>query len=1053
MKRKLIALILILGCVLTLPSVSVFATQSAELKFEGEDTPFTVTDNTGVTTSKSDGSGANNSKWKWNLKLNLTGVTGNSGNIAYFRSGGEGGTVDYTITLDEAKNYDLIWAMRPSNDSYSTVQVYVNGTAVGDEISLKAGDTVAGEVNKHNAVREITLGTAAFVKGINTVTFMTTANHPGGEYNSAITVDYFKLVAATGNPGDKPTVEPDPGEPADPFLFEAETTPFSVTDSEGVTTTVNKESKWAWSLKITGASLVSGDLAYFRSGGIGGTVDYTVTLEEAGQHSVVWAYRPGTDSYSTVQVLVNGKEIGGEISQKSGVLVGGVMNGWLSNVRTVTLGNADFKKGENTVSFKLVGAGATEETSAFTIDYIRLGDPVDESTLTFTSELEIPKIATKENSTPATVTVPDGMLDTYPGVKAAPQTTDKITVYPLADCYNQSEQYKLTVDGVEVPISVMANDQYEFASFDYDPEKGPVTVVVECNVSVRSLTVSPQHMNVECSKNNKKITLTITENYNYDLIINGKHLCVSADPMQTDVPARSGEGIFNITAAPYSVDPTKMSDKQVTEAIQKALDDASAYGSVKGHQNGVVYIPAGLYYVGNLVISSNTFLYLEGGATMRITSDTSLLKVHGNKTSMDTPAGGKGLDYTWWITTYAKESEDGTKVEGSYDIRIGGRGVLDGRDSEFWSINNPGAFQYEIGNNTVIPIACSYFTLEGLTIREGICWSVIAVRSDHMVFEWLKMYQLIGYRQYEDDCIDICESQNVVVRSCIGFSRDDSFSTKTWPYKTGITINWAGVPEYLSDVVFENCMAYSKCFGYKVGQGSNQMQYDVTFRDCVTIDAARGMGIHLKSGEGTVKNIVFDNCYIEKINSLIGNYCVWFYVYTEQNARGNGIVENVVLNNVYVYPEALGEKGIVVQGLNEASYVDGVTFCNVYFAGERTDSISELKPGLAQNQYATNVSVDNEYQLPADPDAPGTADDPSDPGNPGDPSDPGDPADPGTTTAPGSDKTPETPDETGDDPVDVGEEDGGSTVTVVVIVIATVTVAAVVVLLILKRKK
>ncbi|MBQ8382659.1 MAG: hypothetical protein IJX47_05575 [Clostridia bacterium] len=1041
MKRKLIALLLILGCVFTLPGLSALATESAELKFEGESTYFTMTDNAGVTVTKEDSNGTNGCKWAWNPGIKQAQKV--SGKLPYFRSGGIGATVDYEITLDAAANYDLYWAYRPKNESYSTVQVLVNGVEVGAPISQKSGDVVAGAANIDNTVRKTLIGTAAFVEGKNIVTFMLVGAGPN-ETNTAFTVDYFSLADATGTPGELPETEEQ--EEKDPFLFEAESTPFTVTDSEGVTATVSGESKWAWKLNITGASLVSGDLAYFRSGGIGGTVDYTVTLDEAGEHSVVWAYRPHSDSYSTVQVLVNGKEIGGAISQKSGMLVGGLMNGWLSNVRTVTLGNADFKKGENTVTFKLVGAGASDETSAFTIDYIKLGDPVDESTLTFTSELEIPKVATKENSTPATVTVPEGMLDTYPGVKAKPATTDKITVYPLADVYKQSEQYKLTVDGVEVPIAVMANDQYEFASFDYDPEKGPLTVVVECDNSVRNLTVSPQHMNVECSTNNKKITLTVTENYNYDLTINGKHLCISADPMQTDVPAASGEGIFNITAAPYSVDPSKMTDKQVTEAIQQALDDASAYGSVKGHKNGVVYIPAGLYYVGNLVIASNTFLYLEGGATMRITSDTSLTKVHGNKTSMDTPSGGKGLDYTWWITTYAEEQ--GTEVIGSYDIRIGGRGVLDGRDSEFWSINNPGSFQYEIGNNTVIPIACSYFTMEGLTIREGICWSVIAVRSDHMTFEWLKMYQLIGYRQYEDDCIDICESQNVVVRNCIGYSRDDSFSTKTWPYKTGITINWAGVPEYLADVTFEDCMAYSKCFGYKVGQGSNQNQYDVTFRDCVTVDAARGMGVHLLSGEGTVSNIVFENCYIEKINSVTGTHCVWFYVYTQPNARGNGNAENIILKNVYVYKEAIGEKTIEMRGHDAASGVDGVTFDHVYFDGKLAESLDDLQPGLNQNEFVVNVKVENSAEEPVVPDTgddPETSEKPDDPADPADPSDPGDV---GSTDTPDASDTPADPQ--GGDPAD--SEDGNGWIVWVAIAAGAIVVAAVIAMLLKKRK-
>ncbi len=1028
--KKFFSILLLLSTLLALPGFSAFAAEG-EQKFEGESTYFTMTDNAGITTTKNDANGTGGSKWAWNPAIKK--AQNVSGTLPYFRSGGIGATVDYVIQLDKAGNHDVYWAYRPKSESYSTVQVLVNGKEVGAPISQKSGATVNGTANVDNVVRKVLCGTAEFVKGKNTVTFMVVGDGP----NTAFTVDYFSLAAPTGEPGKLPETIP-PVEEGDPFQFEAESTPFTVTDSEGKTASVTGESKWAWSLKISGASLVSGDLAYFRSGGIGGTVDYTIDLDKAGQHSLVWAYRPNNESYSTVQVLVNGKEIGGEISLKSGRLVGGLMNGWLGNVRTVTLGNADFQKGKNTVSFKLVGPGKSDAASAFTIDYFKLGDPVDESKLTFTSDLEIPKVATKENSKPMTVAVPDGMLDSYPGIKAKPQTTDKVTVYPLAECYNASKQYKVTADGANVPISVMANNQYEFASFDYDPEKGPLTVTVECSAAIRSLVISPRHMEIDHQINGNTLTFTVTENYNYDLTINGKHLCISADPMQTDVPAESGEGIFNITQAPYSVN-SQMTDRQVTEAIQQALDDASAYGSQKGNKNGVVYIPAGLYYVGNLVVSSNTFLYIAGGATLRITADTSLTKVHGNKTSMDTPAGGKGLDYTWWITTKTAETESGEAI-GSYDIRIGGRGVLDGRDSEFWQLNNPGAFQYEVGNNTVIPIACSYFTLEGLTIREGICWSVIAVRSDHMTFEWLKMYQLIGYRQYEDDCIDICESQDVVVRNCIGYSRDDSFSTKTWPYKTGITINWAGVPEYLANVTFEDCLAYSKCFGYKVGQGSNQNQYDVTFRNCVTVDAARGMGVHLLSGEGTVENITFENCYIEKINSVTGTHCVWFYVYTQPNARGNGNAKNIVLKNVYVYKEAIGEKAIELRGHDAASGVDGVTFDHVYFDGKLAEAMRDLRPGINMNEFAKNVKVENSSEtLPETQDPPAT-----------DPEDEPTPPVPDTPDTPDQSPAPSTP----TDNTPGGDQNSPvNTILTVVFAIAGATALLLIFLFLLKKRK
>ncbi len=1020
--KRLLTVIVALSLLLTSLGLSAFAAASDDLKFEGESTPFSVTDDTGKTTTVN-----KESKWAWSLNLGIS-ESKPSGKLTYFRSGGVGGTVDFKIELAKGGSYGLVWAFRPNDTSFSTVQVLVNGTAVGSPVSLKTGDTVKGAVNKQNIIRTVDLGDASFKAGENTVSFKIVEMGAAANDKSALTVDYFRLVDRS-----QPEPEPEPS-PVEKGRYEAEDTPFTVTDKNGKTTTENKTgSLWAWNLNLTPVSGASNKVTYFRSGGIGGTVDFKINVAKAGKQSIVWAYRPSPVSYSTVQVLVNGKEVGGVISLKSGRMVGGVINNSSETIRTVTLGNYDFKEGENIVTFKLVENGASEEDSALTIDYFQLGEPVDDSTLTFTSPVDFSEVKTKENSTPITVEIPDGMLDSYPGVKDTPKTTDKITVYPLADCYEPSKQYTLTVDGVSVPVTSIA-DQYEYAAFDYDPEKGSIEVKIECTASIRDLTVSPQHKNPVYKKDGKVITMTVSENQQYALCIGGKYLIISADPMQTDVPAESGEGIFNITVAPYSVDPSKMTDKKVTEAIQKALDDASAYGSVAGNKNGVVYIPAGVYYVGDLVVSSNTYLYLAGGAVFRITDDSSLLTVDGTKTSMVDPNGKQGVDYTWWIST-AFEEVDVDTVNGSYDIKIGGRGTLDGRDAHYWDTSSEG--NHSVGQNTVVPIGCSYFMLEGLTIRDAVCWSVVAVRSDHLTFDNLKFLNRIQRHHDENDGIDICECQDVVVKNCIGFAMDDPFSAKTWPYKTGITINWPGAPEYLSDVTFENCMSYTHRMGFKIGQGTDQNHYNVTFKNCTVIDATIGFGVHCSSGSGTVNGVVFDTIYVEKIHSGgFYGHTGWMLLHVQQNSRGKGNLKDVVIKNIYVYKGAEGNQDIRIHGYNGESGIDMVTFTDIYFDGVKAKTLEDLKPGLSQNLFAYNVMMKNTEDAPDDPIPPETDDQPEDTQTPDD-----------SVTPDGGDDMPNTPDD------QQGKEKSDSSLLWIVVVAVGVVATVVVVAVLFKKRK
>ncbi len=1028
--RKALAFTLTAGFLLSTVGVGVSASTVKSVTVECESAPYTATKSNGST---------------WTPKSAVSALKTKDGKDTQgvvFVDGDVGSQIKYTVSVESAGTYGFSFAFRYNETYFSKVQVLIDGADVGKPISMRSQDAVPDYVvgaGTDSRVISVDVGNVELQKGEHTVTFQVVESTPKPTSHTVV-LDSFTL---------SDPVDPDVGGGSEPesdgLFFEAESTPFTVTDSTGMTTSVNKESKWAWSLNLGGASNVSGALTYFRSGGIGGTVDYKLNVKEAGNYAVVWSYRPNSYSYSTVQVLVNGKQIGGDISLNAAHKVGGVWN-TEDVVREIVMGNAQFQKGENIVTFQMIEGG--QNNDAITIDYIRLGETVDESKLVFTEkDAERAKPASKENSTPVTVTVPEGMLDTYAGVKETPKTTDKITVYKLAECYLASTVFKLKVDGVSVPVTSVGGD-YEYASFDYDPTKGAITVEIEYTTRVTSAVASPQHIVDECSFQNKTVTATISENYIYNFCINGKNLVVAADPMQTDVPQSEGEGIFNITKAPYSV-TASMTDTQRTAAIQKALDHASAYGSVKGNKNGVVYVPAGVYYVGNMVLGSNTYLYLEPGAALRIAKDKSILSVNGCKTSMKNPDGTTGLDYTWWITT-AFEEKDG-EVVGSYDIKIGGRGTVDSRGVDFWQ-------SASLGSNTVIPIACSYFTCEGITIREAGCWSVVAVRSDHMEFSWLKIYQRLNMG--EDDAIDICECQDVVVKNCAGYSLDDAFSAKTWPVKVGITMNWPGNPEYNDNVLFEDCLAYTRCFGFKIGQGTDQNHYNVVFRNNTVVYSGVGLGIHCLSGAGIVYDSVFENCYVEKVvlNDLV-LHDGWFMIYTQPNGRGNANVKNVTVKNIYVYKGAGGKKMTEIHGYDAESGVDGVLFSNIYYDGVRAESLDELKPPLHTNEFATNIRMENTDEPDApitdgpdapvtDPDEPKTEDDPT--GNPDDPN--GGSPKPSDTT--GSDQTkdpttdPITPDQSGED----GTKSDGSGL-LWAAVAGAVLIAGAAVLLILKKKK
>jgi hypothetical protein len=222
---------------------------------------------------------------------------------------------------------------------------------------------------------------------------------------------------------------------------------------------------------------------------------------------------------------------------------------------------------------------------------------------------------------------------------------------------------------------------------------GTTTVEVTAlgQTSISSYSISPKKLGLSGTISGNKLTFTINNDEYLIVEINGmkKHLVIAADPGEVGAPASSGTGIFNVKNAPYNADSSGGS--MATTAIQNAINDASSYGGSVGGQ-GIVYVPVGVYLVGNLQLKSNVGLYLLGGSVLRSTGNPADYTVNWHKNS-------QGNDETWWIYT----------ATGSNNIKVFGRGTLDGNGLFFTTT-------YKFGNDILAPMNTSNFTLDGLIL-------------------------------------------------------------------------------------------------------------------------------------------------------------------------------------------------------------------------------------------------------------------------------------------------------------------------------------------------
>ncbi|WP_217592383.1 family 16 glycoside hydrolase [Cohnella sp. GbtcB17] len=512
---------------------------------------------------------------------------------------------------------------------------------------------------------------------------------------------------------------------------------------------------------------------------------------------------------------------------------------------------------------------------------------------------------------------------------AAPAT---IQNYPMPSIYAASGVYSLKADSQSIPV-IGYKDDYDYAQFSFS---GTVTIEVTANVPITSFSISPLAKNIEGTASGNKLTFTLSESTYAIVKINDlkKKLVIAADPLETDIPASSGAGIYNVTQAPYNADKTGAT--MASGAIQRAIDDANQAGG------GIVFVPAGVYKSGNLTLKSNVTFYVAGGAVIVGTGK-------GEDYAIDFRKDSRNADGTYFIRTAVNSS----------NITVRGRGTIDGNGIAMRERKMPAPNKNEgLLNNLLVPIATTNFTFDGLTLRDAGFWSFMVVRSDHVTIKNLKGFQ--DLYKIENDVIDINESQDVLVKHAIAISDDDTYSTKTW-LQTGMSSGWPGALEHLENVVFDDALAWTRCAAFKVGMGVAQPQIGVTVRNSYVYQSSRallvdhGYQYNTLPQEGYAQNITFENIDIERVEiTQFGNY--WLGLSTSTS----GDVSNVKVKNINIR-QLGGDPSRISGNATKGGTVNGVTFSDVYVKGKLAESLSDLKINVGSN--VNDVVFANSAQL------------------------------------------------------------------------------------------
>lgn len=492
-----------------------------------------------------------------------------------------------------------------------------------------------------------------------------------------------------------------------------------------------------------------------------------------------------------------------------------------------------------------------------------------------------------------------------------------VVSYPRPAIYNKSAKYSLKVNGTYMyTVSYAGYDYVQLTMDQGHATEFRIAAVQE--TSITSYNISPKQLPIHTTTDGNELVFSLVDAHYLIVTINdAKEFVILIDPPEVNAPSSSGSGIFNVLD--YGADSTGGS---VTSGIQQAMDAAAA------SPGSTVYVPPGLYYIGNLLLRDKTSLYLAGGSVIRFTGNSS------DYTTLFTKSGvGPG---TWWIQTEFKSS----------NIKVFGRGTIDGNG--YYSLNT-----HTFIADLLVPVDTTGFQFDGPLLRDGSFWTVTPIQCTNASFKNLKILnrQDVG----QDDGIDVIESTDVTVTRAISIALDDSFSTKTWPYDTGTTVPYPNPPQPLSNVVFDDCLAWTVCYGYKIGQGVYTSQDSVTFKNSVVYNAAVGLGIDHRYGTSYVNNVIFDTIDVENLSGSNAGHATWLALFVESEGAGVGPISNVHVTNIRVRNEGM-YNGILV-GYNSLSMVSDVTFTDIYMLANTTPATTLEQMKILDISQTSGIAV------------------------------------------------------------------------------------------------
>jgi hypothetical protein len=332
-----------------------------------------------------------------------------------------------------------------------------------------------------------------------------------------------------------------------------------------------------------------------------------------------------------------------------------------------------------------------------------------------------------------------------------------------------------------------------------------------------------------------------------------------------------------------------------TAAIQKALDSCAEAGG------GQVYVPAGKYLTGSILLRSRCELYLEKGA--ELLGSTNI-------------ADYRALpDSVYCISAYRYDIPGLIIADGIEDAGISGRGLINGNAAKAGGGERP--FPNRDDPRRRRPFLIVYrdsrdMYLEDIRLKDPGVYAFYGIHCDGID---INNVEVRSWDCGNGDGLDFDGSRNVRITNCFLETGDDSISPKSLD------------PAYpCENFVISNCIMRSRWAAIRIGPESSADMRNITVTNCVFEDCNDGLKIQTCSG-GVFEDLVFSGLTMRNVRRpvlMTLNYFRFGSKDPEIRPKGS-VIRRVVIDGVTAFmprENPLEQAYIVVSGMPQSPIRD-----------------------------------------------------------------------------------------------------------------------------------